>query len=130
MALGAYAGTEDYAALFPDEDAVPETELAAASRAVDAMTYGRIRALGGVEALTAFQRELVREAVCRQARFLRQNGEMLASPVTSYAIGSVSLRLGNASAADTRGGVTAPVEVRSLLDMTGLTDRTLGRSEI
>ncbi len=125
MAGEAYAGTEDYAALFPEEEAPSEAALAAAARHIDAATYGRIRALGGPAGLTALQRELVREAVCRQARFERENAALFAASVASYAINGVSVKLGSAVGVSVRGGVSVSEEVASLLDMTGLTDRTL-----
>lgn len=125
MAGTAYAGTEDYTALFPEEDAPDEEALAAASRHIDAATFGRIRALGGLDALTGLQRELVREAVCRQTKFERENASIFTYAVSSYAINGVSMKTGAAIGVSTRGGVSMPEEVSCLLDMTGLTDRTL-----
>lgn len=128
MAYEAYAAPEDYEALFPD-DGVPDTALAAASRHIDAMTYGRISALGGPDALTAFQQALVKEAVCRQTKFERENASLFGAAFAAYAINGVSMKAGYAAGVSVRGGVAAPEEVTSLLDMTGLTDRTLRGAE-
>ena len=129
MACEAYAGAEDYEALFPDDDVPDGDGLAAASRHIDVLTYGRISALGGPNALTAFQRALIREAVCRQAKFERENASLFSAAFASYAINGVSMKTGHAAGVSVRGGMAAPGEVTSLLDMTGLTDRTLRGTE-
>lgn len=125
MADTAYVGAEDYAALFPDDAAPDDGALLAASRHIDALTHGRIRALGGLEALTALQRELIREAVCRQTRFERENASLFGAALSSYSINGVSMKTGLAAGVRLYGGIAVPGEVTSLLDMTGLTDRTL-----
>lgn len=129
MAYEAYAASEDYEALFPDDGAPDDDGLETASRHIDAMTYGRITALGGLDALTAFQRALVKEAVCRQTKFERENASMFSAAFASYAINGVSMKTGYAAGVSVHGGVAAPGEVTSLLDMTGLTDRTLRGTE-
>lgn len=129
MAYEAYAGAEDYETLFLDDDAPDDDGLETASRHIDALTYGRIPALGGPDALTAFQRALIREAVCRQAKFERENAAMFSAAFASYSINGVSMKTGHAAGVSVRGGVAAPGEVTSLLDMTGLTDRTLRGTE-
>lgn len=128
MAYGAYAGVEDYETLFPD-DVPDEDGLVTASRHIDALTYGRISSLGGTEALTEYQRALIKEAVCRQAKFERENASMFQAAFASYSINGVSMKAGRAAGVSVRGGVAAPGEVTSLLDMTGLTDRTLRGAE-
>ena len=129
MAYEAYAASEDYEALFPDDGAPDDDGLETASRHIDAMTYGRITALGGLDSLTAFQRELVKEAVCRQTKFERENASLFSAAFASYAINGVSMKTGYAAGVSVHGGVAAPGEVTSLLDMTGLTDRTLRGTE-
>ena len=125
MAYAAYAGAEDYEALFPDEEAPDDDGFETASRHIDVLTYGRIAALGGPDALTALQRDLIREAVCRQTKFERENASAFSAAFASYTINGVSMKAGYAAGVTVRGGVAAPGEVTSLLDMTGLTDRTL-----
>ena len=100
MAGTAYAAAADYAALYPGDETPAAEELAAASRRIDALTFGRIQAAGGFSALSDFRQSLVREATCRLLHFAREN-------------------------ADALGGVVLPGEVKSLLDLSGLTDRTL-----
>ena len=125
MADTAYATAADYAALFPGDDAPAAAELAFVSRRIDALTLGRIPAAGGLAALSERRQALVREAACRLLRFERENADELGAGVSAYAIGGVSLRLGPGAGATRRGGVTVPGEVRTLLDLSGLADRTL-----
>ena len=44
MAESAYAAAADYAALYPGDEAPTPAELAAVSRRIDALTFGRIPA--------------------------------------------------------------------------------------
>ena len=121
--MAAYADEEDYAALFPEDEEIDETALAAASSHVDALTFGRIPALGGLAALTEFQQGLVREAVCRLARFEKDNRAAYGWSVASYSINGVSMKAGHGEGVRYHGGLAVPGEVSSLLDQSGLTER-------
>lgn len=121
--MTAYADGADYAALFPEDEEIDEAALAAASAHVDALTFGRIPALGGFEALTAFQQAAVREAVCRQARFEKESGGLYGWSVASYSINGVSMKAGHGEGVRYHGGLAVPGEVSSLLDRSGLTAR-------
>ena len=125
MAGTAYAAAADYAALYPGDETPAAEELAAASRRIDALTFGRIQAAGGFSALSDFRQSLVREATCRLLHFARENADALGAGVSAYAIDGVSLRFGLGPGTGVRGGVVLPGEVKSLLDLSGLTDRTL-----
>ena len=126
MAYEPYASAEDYAALFPDET-ITEAALRTASRHVDTLTFNRIRVVGFAN-LMEFQQDVIREVVCRQAKFEKENADLLgASMFGSYSINGVSMNLGGDSgsvyASD---GVTMPRELYGLLQQTGLCVRVLG----
>lgn len=77
-----YASSEDYAKYCPGGTVPPEEQdaaLDAASRDIDGLTFDRIVAVG-FDRLTAFQQELVKRAVCEQAKFRSVYAELLASP--------------------------------------------------
>lgn len=116
-----YASSEDYAELFPGGTIPLEQRTAAleaAEKDIDGLTYGRITARG-FEALTVFQQDLVKRAVCEQAEFRQTYAELLASPFSSYSINGVAMQWDGAGMAE-RGGVKAPAHVLSLLRQTGL----------
>ena len=126
MAYEPYASAEDYAALFPDDE-IEEAALRTASRHVDSLTFNRIR-IQGFANLTEFQQELVKEVVCRQAKFETENADLLESAAFgSYSINGVSMSLGgDGSGVYTSDGVTMPRDVYGLLQQTGLCVRVLG----
>lgn len=95
-----------------------------ASDAVDALCYGRIRQRG-FEALTPFQQEKVRKAVCYHAAFLVGFGELVESPLQSYGINGVSISF-DAGKVVTQGGVTTSLAVMQQLQQSGLACRRIG----
>ena len=122
-----YLTAERYRELTGAGDGLTDRELERllfqAEADVDALTFCRIRVLG-FEKLSGFQRELVERAVCLQADFRTQYGEMLENPLASYSINGVAMSWDDAkvkcvSGVYTRGGVLA------LLEQTGLTCRRL-----
>lgn len=119
-----YASKEDYARYCPNGD-IPEddldTELDAASRDVDGLTYNRI-VRDGFDALTPFQQDLVRRAVCEQASFRHDYADLIATPLASYSINGVVMQFGNVKEI---GGVATTDSVAGLLLQTGLTYRGL-----
>ena len=128
-----YADAEDFARFCPDTVIDAErlgTALEDASRDVDGLTFNRIGTARdgdavGFDALTPFQRELVKRAVCRHAAFHAEYGEWLDSPLESYGINGVSIGFGSggsgsASGVVERGGVKTSPRVLALLRMTGL----------
>ena len=121
--MAAYADAADYAALFAADEPMDGATLAAASAHVDALTFGRIPAMGGLAALTEFQQTAVREATCRLARFERENSAAYGWSVASYSINGVSVKAGHGEGVRYYGGLAVPGEVSSLLRQTGLCDR-------
>lgn len=125
--MQSYAGTEDYQALFPDEE-TDEAALMEASEIADKLTFGRITAAGGLSRLTEFQRECIVEAVCRQAKFLSGNRLNQSWNIAAYSINGVSVKAGHGENVRFYGGVAVPAEAAMLLDATGLTVRLAGEA--
>jgi len=123
-----YVGREEYAAMSRAR-AVPEEGLEKAledaQRDIDALAFGRIRAIG-LGALTPFQRGLVKRAVVLQADFRAQYGDLLDNPLASYAINGVSMSWDSAKIRSVA-GVYTHGDVYSLLRQTGLACREAGR---
>lgn len=121
-----YATPSDYAAY--GCDIIPENQreksLRLASRHIDALTFNRI--LGcGFDSLTAFQRELIVEAVCLQADFEYENADELESVLSAYSINGVSAKFGDSWNVLIQGGIATRRDIYELLKQTGLTCRTL-----
>lgn len=120
-----YVSASEYAEICgtnaPILEAQRETELSAAEKDIDALTFNRITACG-FDALTPFQQDLVRRAVCAQANFRYEYGGMLSNPLASYGINGVSMSWDN-SKVQNASGVYTPTGVLSLLLQTGLTYR-------
>lgn len=125
-----YADAGDFARCCPDAAIDAEkldAALEAASRDIDGLTFDRIVSAQngdsvGFDALTPFQRELVKRAVCEHAVFRDAFGEWLDSPLASYGINGVSMSFGEgvASGVVERGGVKTSPRVIALLRQTGL----------
>ena len=124
MAYTPYAAPEDYAVLFPDGPEVTEAALRTASRHVDTLTFNRIVAIG-FENLTAFQQEIVTEVVCHQARFEKENADLIGSVLSSYAINGVSMQFGQSWNVRVESGVAMRRDVYALLEQSGLCCRIL-----
>lgn len=116
-----YVSAAEYTAL--GYEALPDGEankyLVEASRNVDTLTFNRIVAKG-FDNLTEFQQDIIREVVCRQADFLYENADALASVLDSYSINGVSMRFGTGFNVVMEGGLPIQSTVYSLLEQTGL----------
>ena len=93
--------------------------LTEASRNVDNLTFNRIVAIG-FDRLTDFQQGIIKEVVCKQADFLYENADAIASILDSYSINSVSMRFGSGFNVDVADGVPIQRTVYSILKQTGL----------
>ena len=125
MAYTPYATAEDYATLFPDETPPTEAALRTASRHIDSLTYNRI-VVKGFANLSPFRREIVKEVVCRQAKFETENAALLTSVLSSYSINGVSMQIGESWNVYIADGVAMQRDVYALLQQTGLCCRILG----
>lgn len=134
MAYEPYANDDDfYDYLDPDidgdniGDSLGMEAYITASRHVDALTFNRIRAMGGIEALTEFQQDIIREVVCRQARFEAENADVIRSVLSGYSINGVSMQFGGSSwNVFTDMGIAMQRDVYALLQQTGLCCRLVG----
>lgn len=109
--MTSYVNYDDFLKMFPNLS-IPQNEimlyLEAASSDVDSMTFNRITACG-FDNLTAFQKEKVRSAVCRQAVFRYENAELFESAIQSYSINGVSVTYDKSRIMNISGVMTAPV---------------------
>lgn len=116
-----YVTPAEYTALgynsIPTEDL--SAKLIEASRNVDTLTFNRIVAKGFDE-LTAFQQELVQEVVCKQADFLYNNADAIASILDKYSINGVSMEFGSGFNVVIENGLPIQRTVLSQLRQTGL----------
>lgn len=119
--MTAYVTPQEYTTLgydtIPAEDL--ERYLNDASRNVDTLTFNRIVARG-FDRLTDFQQEIVQDVVCRQADFLYENADAIASILDSYSINSVSMTFGSGFNVSVAEGVPVQNTVYSILKQTGL----------
>lgn len=93
--------------------------LIRASRHIDSLTFNRI-VDRGFENLTDFQKDVIREVVCRQADFEAENADMIGSVLSSYSINGVSAQFGDSWNVYTEKGVAMKREDYALLCQTGL----------
>ena len=116
-----YVTVDDYSELGYNTIPADQLEkcLEIASRQIDKLTFNRIVARG-FNNLTEFQKEIIKEVVCKQADFLFENADALASVLDSYAINSVSMHFGTGFNTKIVDGVPTLGTVLSLLEQTGL----------
>ena len=116
-----YVTTQEYTDL--GYRAIPsasiEKFLHEASRNVDTLTFNRIVAIG-FDKLTQFQQGIIKEVVCKQAEFLYDNQDAIASILDSYSINSVTMKFGSGFNVDVSEGVPIQNTVYSILKQTGL----------
>ena len=90
-----------------------------ASRNIDTLTFNRIVAKGFAN-LTEFQKEIIKECVCKQAEFLYDNADAISSVFDTYSINSVTMKFGTGFSVELIDGVPVLTSVYSLLKQTGL----------
>lgn len=119
--MTAYVTPQEYTTL--GYDTIPagdiERYLNDASRNVDTLTFNRIVAMG-FDRLTDFQQEIIQDVVCKQANFLYENADAIASILDSYSINSVSMKFGSGFNVSVAEGVPVQNTVYSILKQTGL----------
>ena len=116
-----YVSASEYAELSRDHAIQMDQlnrALEDAERDVDSLTFCRIRAMG-FDALTEFQRNLVKLAVVRQADFTAQYSETLGNPLASYSVNGVAMSWDKGAVQCVSGVYTAP-SITALLRQTGL----------
>ncbi len=124
MSYEPYATVEDYNNLLGDAIEVRDADMRQASRHIDSLTYNRIVS-AGFSRLTQFQKEIIKEVVCRQAQFEVENADAISSVLSSYSINGVSMAFGSSWNVFTEHGVAMRRDVYALLQQTGLCCRML-----
>ena len=121
-----YLTYEQFYELYPSTDieAVEFESLEIRAEAdIDGLTFNRIRT-NGFDALTDFQKGLVRQATAKQVVFINENSELLESPLSAYSISGVSMSFDKSKIVEV-GNVTTSRNVYALLMQTGLCYRGL-----
>lgn len=122
MAYIPYA-SETYYEVSYEGSLIPEDELRKAllqaSRHVDVLTYNRIVGRG-FDNLTEFQKDVIREVVCRLADFEHENADEISSVLNSYSINGVSAQFGSSWNVFTNRGIAMKRDDYALLCQTGL----------
>lgn len=101
----------------PEDDV--EKCLRTASRHVDSLTYNRIVGRG-IEALTGFQQDIIREVCCEMADFEYENADMIQSVLQNYSINGVTMGFGSSWNLRTISGVAVRADTYDKLSQTGL----------
>ncbi len=120
-----YATVNEFHKTFPsveNDDSEIDDSLLAASLKVDELTFGRIGG-AGFESLAPFQRENIKQATLRQAKYILENGYDGENSASSYSVGSISV---TANKPVTKAQKLCVDSVSlALLERTGLTGRLL-----
>lgn len=120
MAYTPYATVEDYEALGLQTFDGLENALVTASRHIDTLTFNRILGVGGLENLTEFQQEIIKEVVCKQALFEYENADELDSVISGYSINGVSVKYGDSWNVKVENGIAISNSLYKLLEQTDL----------
>jgi len=111
--VNTYGGT-----VLTDEDTA-NVALTKSSDTIDALTYCRITAAGGIDELTEFQQEVIRDVCCKLADWQTENSEYLDSPLSSYTINGVSVNFSGSSVTEVL-GIKIPAVLYAKLKSTNL----------
>lgn len=123
--MNTYASVRDFHAVFPHkeaDDSELNENLLLASLRVDELTFGRIKG-AGLQNLTPSQRESIKQAVIRQAKYTLENGAEGENSISAYTVGSLSVTASNGETRAQRLKFD-PLALK-LLDSTGLTGRVI-----
>ena len=100
--------------------------LAEASCRVDILTFNRI-VVRGFDSLTEFQKEKVRNVVCKFAEFICENEDIINNYLSSYSINGVSVDFAKTRNLAECDGILIPRMLLSELTTTGLCYRGFDR---
>ena len=119
-----YVTAEEYAAMgYEAFDGLDEA-LKVASRHIDTLTFNRI-VEAGLGNLTEFQREIVKEVVCKQTAFEHDHADELETVLSSYSVNGVTMQFGDGWTVSVENGVPILRTLYSYLQQTGLCCRVL-----
>lgn len=122
MAYSAYVTYEYYRDTYGgkalENDITPI--LKKASRHIDTLTFNRIVSKG-INNLTSFQQEIIKESCCELADFELTNEELLSSAFSSYSINGVNMALEKDGYSIIKeSGIILPASIYEELKQTGL----------
>lgn len=98
--------------------------LLQASRHIDTLTFNRIVGRG-IDGLTPFQQDTIRECCCKMAEFEYENAELLNSALSNYSLNGVSMSFTEGWNIKVVCGVAVVRETYEQLQGTGLCCRML-----
>lgn len=119
-----YADINYYTDTYGGTTLTDDKYLKKASRHIDALTYNRIVGKG-INALTPFQQEVIKEVTCELAEFESENKELIESVLQSYSINGVSMTFGNSWNIAVISGIAIKKDIYERLVTTGLCCRVL-----
>lgn len=90
-----------------------------ASNIVDSLTYCRINSVG-LEALTDFQRDIIKQVTCALADWQTENADILDNPYSSYSINGVAATWGKSAGIRQVNSIMIPNRIYAELVKTGL----------
>lgn len=100
--------------------------LIQASRHIDSLTFNRI-VTKGFDNLTVFQKDIIKEVICRQADFEYENADIIDTVLQGYSINGVSMQFNGSSwNVYVDKGIAIKKDLYSLISQTGLTSRLVG----
>ncbi len=91
------------------------------SRQIDILTFNRIIQLGGLDKLSEYQQDTIKQCVVNIADFIYTNQDILDNILSSYSINGVSMSFNGNWNLTVRDGVAVKTEDYKLLETTGLT---------
>ncbi len=120
--MSRFVTLNDFLRLFSNYPDITQQQLDRAEDDVNAMTFNRLGLCW--DRMDDPARQTVTRAICCQALFLHDYGEMIDNPMSSYGINGVSMSW-KEDAVVQRGGVVVSRRVYALLTGLGLTYRGL-----
>lgn len=94
--------------------------LITASRNTDVLTFNRIRQLGGLDNLTQYQQDVIKDFIVNVADFIFENEDVLDNILSSYSINGVSMSFTGNWNLTIQEGVAVRTEDFKMLETTGL----------
>lgn len=98
--------------------------LKQSSRDIDVLTFNRILDKG-LDNLTKYQQELIKEVCLEHTSFLIENEGLLKTYLSTYSINNVSMNFGNLNNVYSQQGVTMDKALYQRLCLTGLCCRSI-----
>lgn len=115
-----YVRVSDYREMYDRDCEIDEDRLhhalVSASQHIDTLTFNRIK----WDRLTEYQKQIIMDVCCLQAKFEMENADELNSILASYSINGVSAQFGATWNVTVQNGVAMKRDVYALLSQSGL----------